>query len=694
MTPVVDSPSVRQRLLHAYVIFLAVAAISMTAAWLLADQLRVDRPLLTGTFVALLLVGELLPLHWKTLDENGAITASWSFALALLLLERPLIAVLAIVVASVIADRVHHLPWMKSVFNASQLSLSVGAAGLVLAVTGQRDGLFTEGRSISVAFIGSVVLAGLTLLVANGLMISVVFSLSGEVRLLGLLREGLLANGRTDGALLALAPALVVVSARSLLLLPLALLTALLIYRGASASLEHERKANHDSLTGLLNRGAFVERLTNVIEASKQGSMCRALILLDLDGFKAINDSLGHQVGDKVLCEVGQRITALHGPGQFTSRLGGDEFATLVLHLHSMEDARDYAERLHETLRRPFDSMGFPVQMSASIGVSLLADDMNSADQVLDAADLAMYSAKRTATGVETRTSRRADDGFGRLELMEQLSGALDRGELFLEYQPQISSRDGHVEAVEALIRWQHPRFGRIEPTQFMHLAEQTELMQPLTNFVIGQALADLAALRSTGENLRMAVNVSARNLMDHRLPERIASKLAYWAIPGSALELEMTESAMMTNSERTVSVIGSIRELGSRIMIDDFGTGHSSLQRMRDIPLDGLKIDRTFVDQLTENHQNRAIVQAIVDLAKNLGLTTIAEGVETAASWRALALMGCDSLQGFLVARPMGVAPLASWLRTYEPVAVSADGRTPPPIRPRSVPHSRPSTQ
>jgi EAL domain-containing protein (putative c-di-GMP-specific phosphodiesterase class I) len=216
--------------------------------------------------------------------------------------------------------------------------------------------------------------------------------------------------------------------------------------------------------------------------------------------------------------------------------------------------------------------------------------------------------------------------------------------------------------------------------------------MQPLTSFVIGQALADLAALRATGENLRVAVNVSARNLMDPRLPERIASELGRWAIPGSALELEMTESAMMTNSERTVSVIASIRDLGSRIMIDDFGTGHSSLQRMRDIPLDGLKIDRTFVDQLTENHQNRAIVQAIVDLAKNLGLTTIAEGVETAASWRALALMGCDSLQGFLVARPMGVAPLASWLRTYEPVAVSADARTPPPIRAQSALRSRPT--
>jgi diguanylate cyclase (GGDEF)-like protein len=680
----------RQRLLHGYIALASVAALALIIAWTIHGQLRISRPMLTATFVVLLFIGELLPLHWKTLDENGAITTSWSFALALLLLERPLIAVLAIVIASVAADRIHRLHWTKSVFNAAQLSLSVGAAGVVLMVTGQREGLFAADQSVSVGLIASILLAGLVLLLVNGLMISIVFALSGEVRLLGLLREGLLANAQTDGALLALAPALVVVSSRSLWLLPLALLTALLIYRGASTSLAHERKANHDSLTGLLNRGAFVDRLTNVIEASRQGSSTRALILLDLDGFKSINDSLGHQVGDKVLREVADRITALHGPGQFTSRLGGDEFATMVLHLHSMAEARDYAERLHEALRRPFESMGFPVQMSASIGVSLLTDDMNTADQILDAADLAMYSAKRTATGVETRTSRRDEDGFGRLELMEQLSGALDRGELFLEYQPQISSTDGHVEAVEALIRWQHPRFGRIEPTQFMHLAEQTELMQPLTDFVVGQALADLAALRAAGEGLRMAVNVSAKNLVDYRFPERIAIELGRWAIPGSALELEVTESAMMTNSERTASVIGSIRDLGARIMIDDFGTGHSSLQRMRDIPLDGLKIDRTFVDHLNEDHQNRAIVHAIVDLAKNLGLSTIAEGVETAASWRVLCQMGCDSLQGFLVARPMGIAPLASWLRTYDPVAIPAERRPSPPLRPGVTPVPR----
>jgi diguanylate cyclase len=683
LTSVLATSSTRQRVLHCYIALEIVAAIAMTLAWVIDGQLRIDRPTLTGAFIVLLFVGELLPLHWKTLDEHGAITASWSFALALLLTERPIVAVLAIVGASVLADGLHGLEPLKSAFNASQLALSVGAAGLVLQWTGQRDGLFPTSRPISVALIGSILLAGLTLMFVNGVMISVVFALSGEVPLFGMLREGLLANAQSDGALLALAPAVVVVSSRSLWLLPLVLLTALLIFRGASASLAHERKANHDSLTGLLNRGAFVERLGDVITASKRGTSCRALILLDLDGFKAVNDSLGHQVGDRVLREVGERIIALHGPGQFTSRLGGDEFATLVLHLHSLAEAREYAERLHEALRQPFTSMGFPVQMSASIGVSLLTEEMSTADQVLDAADLAMYSAKRTATGVETRTTRRDEDGFGRLELMEQLSGALERGELLLEYQPEIATVDGRVEAVEALVRWQHPRYGRIEPAQFMPLAEQTELMEPLTNFVIGQAVADLAALRASGENIRMAINVSAKNLADYRFPERVAAELARWAMPGSLIEFEMTESTMMTNSERTVSVIGSLRDLGSRIMIDDFGTGHSSLQRMRDIPLDGLKIDRTFVDRIHEVHQNRAIVSAIVDLAKNLGLSTVAEGVETAASWRLLGEMGCDSLQGYLVARPMGIAPLAAWLRTYEPVAMPAERRRPSTTQP-----------
>jgi len=658
------SGAIKDVLLSTCIVLAVSAAAAVMGALYIADGLSVHDPLIAVMFIVLLVAGELIPLKWLKIDQSGDINASWACAFALLLVESTLLAIIAMVAASIVADLIHRETFLRLTFNAAQLALSLAAAGLVLDVVGQRNILSDAGAEIGPMWLVAVAAAGFTLLVVNSVMRWTALTLSDELSLAQILSEGLTTNSRTDGALVAVAPSLVVVSQRSALLLPMALITAFIIHRVARRALVREHEATHDSLTDLLNRRAFLERLDAVIAASDRKSRCRAIVVLDLDGFKSVNDMLGHHIGDQILCEVATRMSELHGAGQLSARLGGDEFATLLLHVTTYEEAMDWARQLHKVLAEPYTNFGFPVQLTASIGVAVLSEEHESSEALLRAADIAMYAAKRDSLGVQLQTEQDTGNELGRLNLIAELSGAIDRGELFVEYQPQASCTTGAVYGVEALLRWQHPRLGLIQPGDFITLAEQTELMQPITRFVLERALTDLAGWRARGWNIRIAVNVSAQNLHNPAFPTVVANALSSLKLPGSVLELEITENSVMTKREVIRDVLRQLRELGTRIVIDDFGTGYSSLANMRHLPIDGVKIDRSFIQDLDTDHDDLVIVSSIIELARNLHLETTAEGVESAASWQRLSELGCDNLQGFLLARPMTAARVYGWLQ------------------------------
>ncbi len=660
-----------------YIVFAATAAASMLVAMYVHGDIAMHSPLITLTFAVLLLAGEVFPLKFLRLDESGQITSSWAFAFAILLIEPSFVAVVALCGASVLADAVQRKQISRLVFNAAQLGLSLGAAGAVLDLTNQRHVLTDPARSLGPMWLVAVIAAGVTLLLVNSAMMWIALVLSGEMTLAQMLRAGVTTNSRTDGALLALAPSVVVISERSVLLLPLALLTALIVHLVARRSLDREHEATHDPLTDLYNRRAFVDQLDAQVADTEHASGQLAVFVLDLDGFKAVNDTLGHHIGDQILCEVGTRLTALHRDAQISARLGGDEFATMLVDIESHADAMTRARELHAELARPYESFGFPVQLSASVGVAMISDENNTSGALLRAADIAMYAAKRNSLGVQLQSRQETGHEIGRLNLIAELSGAMQRGELFVEYQPQAACNTGQVLGMEALLRWQHPRLGLIQPAEFMPLAEQTELMQPITTFVLTEALRDVSNWRARGWNLRVAINISAQNLHNAHFPALVAAALVEMDLPGTVLELEITENAVMTKREVIREVLRQLRELGARIVIDDFGTGYSSLSNMRHLPLDGVKIDRSFIHDLETDRDDKVIVSSIIELARNLHLETTAEGVESEVAWQLLSDLGCDNIQGFQIARPMPAPLVHSWLQRYKAERLG-DQRTP----------------
>jgi diguanylate cyclase (GGDEF)-like protein len=459
----------------------------------------------------------------------------------------------------------------------------------------------------------------------------------------------------------------VVVAANAVALLPALLITALAVYSSARAAAARQYDATHDHLTGLPNRRVLRDQLA-LATAAATPRQAAALLLIDLDGFKEINDRLGHRVGDAVLKEVANRLVAGTRPSDTVARLGGVEFAVLVRPLDGTAGPEDAAIRLGRELSQPCDIEGFPVVLGCSIGVAVAPDHGDDPDTLLERADVAMYSAKRSRTQVE-RYRPSGDQGPGKIGLLADLSQALARDELELAFQPIVAVAGGRVTGVEALVRWHHPTWGPIAPMSFMPLAEQTELMGALTDHVLRGSLAQAAAWRARGLDLLLAVNSSARNLVDLTVPDTVAAALARSGVPASSLEIEITENAVLADPTRVLVVLQALRDLGVRVAIDDFGTGYSSLVHLRDLPVDRVKIDRTFVHDLGRA-RGRGIVGPIVTLAHNLGVEAVAEGVEDIAALEILAQLGCDHAQGYAIAAPAPAGETLAWLVARSHVA------------------------
>ncbi len=422
-------------------------------------------------------------------------------------------------------------------------------------------------------------------------------------------------------------------------------------------------QALHDDLTGVANRRQLLRRLEHEIESASAVNRSFALLMLDLDRFKEVNDALGHGHGDRLLRDVAARLGTTVRHGDLLARLGGDEFALLLADVPGAPGAIEVAGRVKDVLHDEFVLGGVPLLVEASVGIAIFPEHGQDAEALLQAADIAMYAAKRSGTHFELYMPERDRRGPDRVTRLGELRRALAEEELVLFYQPKVDLRRGEVSGAEALIRWQHPELGLIPPMEFLPLAEQTGLIMPLTTYVISAALRQSREWALEGLDVPVAVNVSERSLLDPRFPAEVESLLERWGMPGEQLQLELTERGLIADVVTAMDVIERLCALGVRISVDDFGTGYSSLGRLVELPIQELKIDRSFVMDMGGDGPGAAIVRSTIDLGHHLGLEVVAEGVETEEQLRELRTLGCDGAQGFHLLRPLPPDEVAAWL-------------------------------
>ncbi|MGA7595160.1 MAG: EAL domain-containing protein [Gallionella sp.] len=436
------------------------------------------------------------------------------------------------------------------------------------------------------------------------------------------------------------------------------------------------RLAYTDSITGLPNRTRFRELAKEAVQAALKEGHSLALLLTDLDNFKDVNDTLGHDRGDNLLQQVGQRMRQVLFEPDAVARLGGDEFGILLPRLAASWDVRYAIKKLRDCLDEPFMIDGIPIAVEASIGVATLPEHADSADVLLQRADIAMYRAKQMASGYAIYTDQLNLFSHERLGLMAQLRNAIEQNQLLLNFQPKLNLKSGQIVGAEALVRWQHPLLGMIMPDKFILAAEQTGLINPLTRWVLNDALTGCRHARDEGFQLRMSVNLSARSLHDPQLPKMIAEVLKATGTEPDQLMLEVTESAIVLDPKSAEENLAALSQMGNKLSIDDFGTGYTSLASIRRLPVNEIKIDKSFVTNMLVDKKDAMIVRTVIDLGHNFGLTIVAEGVESIEVLNALAELGCDEVQGYLVSKPLVCDQFKSWLSTC-PYHIGPAGKT-----------------
>ena len=449
-------------------------------------------------------------------------------------------------------------------------------------------------------------------------------------------------------------------------------LSCALVLLGYQRSTERQardsrHRATHDVLTAVANRDLLAERTDAALATAKRDGTNVGLLLLDLNRFKEVNDTLGHHAGDVLLCKVADRLTGAARRGDTVARLGGDEFAVLLPELASADDLLAVGHRMLAAACGLADIEDVTVDVSVSIGAALYPSPATDAAELLKYADIAMYTAKRGHLGVALYNAAADDHSPERLSVLGELRRAIDVGELELHYQPKVNAGTRELHSVESLVRWRHPTRGLIGPDQFIPVAEQSGLMLPLTDAVLALALTQYQAWAAEGLSLPMAVNVGTACLLDESFPGRVAEQLQRHSVPAAELTVEITESAMVTDPARATSVLAALRALGVRISIDDFGTGYASMSSLQTMPLDELKIDRQFTAQIFNADNGAAIVAAIVQLAHASALEVVVEGVEDEQTMAAIERMGCEYGQGYHICRPLPADETRAWARQWQ---------------------------
>jgi diguanylate cyclase (GGDEF)-like protein len=433
--------------------------------------------------------------------------------------------------------------------------------------------------------------------------------------------------------------------------------------RAQLAEVTHQ--AFHDRLTGLPNRALFLDRVKQALAVAVRNGTGVALLLIDLDDFKQVNETLGHHYGDALLQRVAARLRGMLRDTDSVARLGGDEFALLITGNAGLAEAMAVAAKVEASMSVPFDLDGISVQSVASIGVALFPDHGSDAHALVRSADTAMYTGKRDGSGPTVYDSSQHRSTLDKLTIFTELRHAIENEELRLRYQPKLDLRSNTITGVEALIRWQHPTRGLLGPDEFLSVAESTGLIDPLTNWVLSAAVTQWMQWRATGVHLDLAVNVSARNLLNRGFFDHLTEQVDRSGI-ACHLILEITETAVMTEPERAARRLADVRKLGVRVSMDDFGAGYSSLTQLRQLPLDELKIDRMLVRDVATNDLDVAVMETIVALGHRLSLTVVAEGIEDTGALEVVRLLGCDEVQGYHIAKPMPADDLVQLLRHW----------------------------
>ena len=447
------------------------------------------------------------------------------------------------------------------------------------------------------------------------------------------------------------------------------LATAFNTMQSAIAAREAEivHQATHDALTGLPNRTRFLEKLALDMADAKARNDVVGMVMMDVDRFKEINDTLGHQFGDQLLIEIGRRLTHTIARADTVARLGGDEFAVRFT-AKSPGQWQEIARRITAAFDAPFVLGDVSIDVDASLGIALFPEHAEDADTLIKRADIAMYDAKKNRSRSAVYEPGRDEHSLRRLALTMELRQAIARDELELHYQPKVDFRNGRVVHAEALVRWKHALHGIMRPDEFIPLAEQSGNISHITKWVLRRAITQCARWNVDGFDLGVAVNLSALDLFDSELPTYISGLLAEASLPPTRLVLEITESAVMSDPAYALKILRELKQRGVSLAIDDFGTGYSSLAHLKRLPVDELKIDKSFVKQLaTATGDDAVIVRSTIELGHNMGLVVVAEGVETSAAWEVLHAFGCDLAQGYLLSRPLPAGELTEWMRTSQ---------------------------
>ena len=428
------------------------------------------------------------------------------------------------------------------------------------------------------------------------------------------------------------------------------------------SSLRHQ--AMHDALTGLPNRTLLFDALEKAIEGARGNGGVAALMVMDLDRFKEVNDTFGHQFGDALLKQVAFRLQNQMRNADVVARLGGDEFAVVLPSTADAHSAAITARRILNTLEQPFVVETQVLEVGASIGIALYPEHGTDARTLLRRADVAMYDAKQKQSGYSFHREDVDRSSADQMSLVVELRRAIEKDELELHYQPKLHVRTGLMTRCEVLMRWRHPQRGLLAPAAFIPAAERTGLIRAMTDWLLDRALAQCRAWQDEGAPIHLAVNVSAKSLLDQALPGKIQAALDRWQVDPRFLKIEITESSIMADPAHALAILSMLQSMGVRLSVDDFGTGYSSLTHLRELPIDEIKIDKSFVMGMTTSDADAAIVRTMIDLGHNLGKQVCAEGVEDEQMWHMLADLGCDLAQGYWISRPLPAADLMQWLR------------------------------
>ena len=647
--------------LYCAAIFLAGCASVVALRGMMDLHYIVEQPITFASLTAGVLLGEMLPVKIPRRGNDEMLTLSTAFSMALLLAGGLGPALIAQGIGSVIQDVASGKVGWRSRFNLGQYTLALIAAMLAMRAISNISGV-PAAHPLDPSQLPALLIGSAVFFLVNTAVVNLAIAIYQEVSVIHYFRNNFAFVVVAGGAMLCLAPIVVAAISFSVLLVPLFLAPVVAIHHAVWHGARNEHAARHDPLTGLPNRTAFRESVEDTLKSDAQSS---CLLLVDLDRFKEVNDTLGHRYGDLLLQQVAERFREQLGPGDRIARLGGDEFA-IFSHGRDREASMALAQSIATALRSAFELEHIEVDAQASVGIALYPEDGTDVETLVQKADVAMYRAKGAHANFALYDERHDHNSPARLALTAALRTAVETEGLIVWYQPVLDLNTGDVLSVEALVRWQHPELGLLTPASFLEIAELTNLIKPLTQRVLDISLAQVARWRDQGIDVVVAVNVSTRVLVDENFPTLVIDSLNNASVPANRLKLEITESTLIADPVTAHAVLRELDRLGIEISIDDFGTGYSSLAYLADLPVSEIKIDQSFVSRMAAGSSETIIVSSTIDLAHHLGLRAIAEGVEDATLLPELRELGCDGVQGYEISKPLAANDATRWLTDH----------------------------